>query len=173
MANLPTAPGNHQVVPKSDVVWNCKVRQHPDLFRKVGSSCGLGPTGRRGAPCSFAIPPAIDVDNINSLIECGGTIGRAETPRAASKVTVTPKPCFHFFLCSTRESMMSDGSLHEPQLAAVSWPSALGVDCAELPDCHHSDQEPSPVSCPPACSLAPWPFPCCQRPPSCRLAHPG
>lgn len=55
---FPLPPRNHEVVPKSDVAWNCKVRQHPDLFRKVGFSCGLGPTGKRGAPCSSSIPLA-------------------------------------------------------------------------------------------------------------------
>lgn len=56
---FPPQGGNHEVVPKSDVVWNCKVRQHPDLFRKVGSSCGLGPTARRGGPLAHSpFPPA-------------------------------------------------------------------------------------------------------------------
>lgn len=169
MRYLPTEGGNHEVVPESDVVWNCKVRQHPDLFRKVGSFLRTGTDRQAGGPLAHSPFPLVHIcvllmstASIDEL-KCGGSIGRAETPRAASKVTVTPKPCFHFFpalLGSTRESMMSDGSLHEPQLAAVSWLSALvGADCSE-PDYHYSltrrakRQVPSPATPPPSSWLS-------------------
>lgn len=138
------------------------------FFVKWAPSCGLGPTDKRGDPLLIrhshlsTYVLLMSTASIDEL-KCGGSIGRAETPRAASKVTVTPKPCFHFFpalLGSTRESMMSDGSLHEPQLAAVSWLSALvGADCSE-PDYHYSltrrakRQVPSPATPPPSSWLS-------------------